>query len=45
MAFIKFRGEDATASNKFKVSSERVSVFTATEILLMPFEPLIGFWD
>ena len=43
LAFTKFGGEDATASDKFKVSSEKVSVVAATEILLTPFEPLIGF--
>ena len=45
LAFTEFREEDATASDKFKVSSERVSVFTMTEIRLTPFEPLIGFQD
>ena len=45
LAFTRFGEEAVTGSKKFKVSSERVSVFTATEILLMPFEPLIGFWD
>ena len=42
-AFTKFGGEDTTASYKFKVSCERVLVFTATEILLTPFQSLIGF--
>ena len=45
LAFAKFGGENATASDKFKVSFERVSVFTATEMLLKLFEPLIDFWD
>ena len=34
-----------STSDEFKVSCERVSVFIATEILLTPFESLIGFWD
>ena len=44
-AFTVFGGVDTTTSDTFEVSCEIVSVFTATEILLTPFESLIGFWD
>ena len=42
-AFTVSGGIDTTTSITFKVSCEIVPVFTATEILLMPFEFLIGF--
>ena len=38
LAFTVFGGVDTTTSDTFKVSSEIVSVFTATEILLTPFD-------
>ena len=43
LAFIVFGGQDTTASDTFKASCEIVSVFTATELLLISFESLIGF--